>query len=310
MDRRSLLDKSLMFFKGFFNAGVWPTLSAAQLAKVHAAGMQVYRTVASQRSDGTEKVDTDEQVLKTLSAVAPAVMIKMARASVFFRICSKQPVALLKLLEVASAYRRSWLADVADDLLWTASGSEKLSTWKAWELADFAAYACTGAPKLLRRFVEYCRSPAANLCQSWAKTASQRALGQVFVCHECGAQCAGKQVLAAHRWTKHGTMRPTREYVDGTHCVVCMLEFHTRDRLVQHLERSSPQCGAYTMNTLPKLPADEVFRLNRDAAIHIKQLKGAGRCRVHALLPCFRVPGPLDCSPTLQLEARRPRKPA
>ena len=153
-----------------------------------------------------------------------------------------------------------------------------------------------------------CRSADANTCVSWATTASQRALGEVIVCAECGLRCRNRQVLGAHRSQKHGIRRLTRQYVDGTHCPACLLEFHSRDRLIQHLERASLECREFVLTERPELSEDTVRILDEEAAAHVRKLAHTGKHRVHALLPCVRLRGPLLRIPAMQLEARRSRK--
>ena len=291
--RRSLLAQSLVFSKGFYNSGTWHGLTSAQLAKMHAATMDVYRTVADQRCDGLRRVDTDEQVIRRLGAVAPAVMVKMARMATFGRIARAQPVALLRMLEAAAVYKGSWLEAVCADFDWVTMVSDDLASWRGRSLSSWAAQARDGYKELRESVPRVCRLPTSNACIAWATTASQRSLGEAWFCYDCGVQFKNKQAWGAHRAKKHGIKRVIRQYLDGTHCIGCMMEFHARDRLVQHLERASPPCRQLVLDVMEVLPPDTVQRLDAEAAAHVRELTAAGRHRVHASLPAVRLPGPL-----------------
>ena len=226
VSRRSLLAQSLVFSKGFFNSGTWAGLTSSQVGKVHAAGLQVYRIVAGQCSDGTSSVATDDAVIEELSAIAPAVMVRMSRMCLFVRVSARRPLALMRYLEVARAYRASWLEDVRKDFEWISMVSEDFVSWRGLSLRDHAVAAGSSAHKMKIKIAELCRCRAANACISWATTVSQRQLATSWLCPECRQQHKSKQALAVHRARRHGVKRAMRQYVDTTHCAVCLLEFH------------------------------------------------------------------------------------
>ena len=54
-----------------------------------------------------------------------------------------------------------------------------------------------------------------------------------------------KQALAAHRVRKHGARHIAHWLVAGTSCPVCMTEFWTRHKSIEHLQDKAPRCLAY-----------------------------------------------------------------
>ena len=293
VSRRSLLAQSLVFSKGFFNSGTWAGLTSSQVGKVHAAGLQVYRIVAGQCSDGTSSVATDDAVIEELSAIAPAVMVRMSRMCLFVRVSARRPLALMRYLEVARAYRASWLEDVQKDFEWISMVSEDFVSWRGLSLRDHAVAAGSSAHKMKIKIAELCRCRAANACISWATTVSQRQLATSWLCPECRQQHKSKQALAVHRARRHGVKRTMRQYVDTTHCAVCLLEFHDRERLIAHLEDKSPTCRAAILMRFPLLDPQAVRELDAGAAARVRELAKQGKRRVHASLPCVRLPGPV-----------------
>ena len=288
-----MLAQALIFSKGYYNAGTWSGVTSSQLGKMHAAMMYVYHVVAGQRSDGTSHVDTDDKVIHDLSVIAPAVMIEMARMSLFVRVCFRRPMDLMRLLEVSGVHKSSWLRDVQADFAWAAGVAEVCKCWQGLPMRTMVQHAGTDAPKLKTMIGQVCCLPEANVCRSWARTATQRQLGEAWSCPECGRSFKTKQALATHRRRKHGVKRITRQYVDTTHCVACLLEFHDRERLINHLEEKSPPCCAAVLERLPQLAPEIVEELDARAAMRVRELAASGKRRVHASLPCVRLQGPL-----------------
>ena len=171
--------------------------------------------------------------------------------------------------------------------------SDELVAWRGWSLRTFSSHAFDGPKALKKQIARACRAAGANACSAWAATKAQRALGDDWYCSECGKQCKNSQSLAAHRFSKHGIKRVTRQHVAGTHCIACLMQFHERERLIQHLERGSKRCRAVVIARSPALPLEEVQRLDDEATAHARLLANSGRCRVHAILPCIRLHGPL-----------------
>ena len=44
-----------------------------------------------------------------------------------------------------------------------------------------------------------------------------------------------QQSLAVHRFKKHKVLHPVRFWFKTTHCTVCMVEFHSRDKEIEHI---------------------------------------------------------------------------
>ena len=61
-------------------------------------------------------------------------------------------------------------------------------------------------------------------------------------CEQCDASFATKHALAAHRFAKHGRACVAREYLHGTACPACLMQFWTTARVTRHLMHDSPHC--------------------------------------------------------------------
>ena len=65
-------------------------------------------------------------------------------------------------------------------------------------------------------------------------------------CLDCGKTFSSHQRLALHRKIKHGARDPVDLLVDTVHCPVCMVYFHNRVRVLNHLKyRSATPLGLF-----------------------------------------------------------------
>ena len=63
-----------------------------------------------------------------------------------------------------------------------------------------------------------------------------------YTCPQCGAGFRGEAHLATHRQRAHGQLVAARRYVTGTTCQACKKNFHTRPRVIKHLQYQSSRC--------------------------------------------------------------------
>ena len=87
-------------------------------------------------------------------------------------------------------------------------------------------------------------------------------------------------------------MKIHRNYLSTTFCPVCLLEFHTRDRVIAHFRMSSV-CRMNLLLNHPRLSVEEFEALQTRAAEKVRALRASGRARCYAAMPCYRLQGPL-----------------
>eukprot|EP00959_Pyramimonas_sp_CCMP1952_P186398 3897831-Pyramimonas_sp.AAC.1 len=110
-------------------------------------------------------------------------------------------------------------------------------------------------------------------------------VNHVFACQECSYTRASRQQLATHAFNVHGVQRRTRELIDVVHCPVCMRCFHTRVRVITHLEERSDKCRAVVMQCFPRLPDTVVADHDRRGAEAARGRAGKGQRPAHADAP-------------------------
>ena len=115
-----------------------------------------------------------------------------------------------------------------------------------------------------------------------------------FACVDCPRHFKSFQQLQLHRWSKHNAVHPLHMAVKYTHCPICLIQFHTRHRLIEHIRYKGKRrhCTAILSVSPPLISEAEARKLDADAAISARQLAHSGLRRTHAAKPAHREPGP------------------
>ena len=272
-----------------FQIGSWPKLTGSLARRFHSAVMRVYRAAAGVNY---ESGLTDAAVIEQLEAIPPLVVLRLARVTLAVRVASLAPAAVQALLCQARPCPRSWLRALEEDLVWFAGlgvDDQKLRAqalplwWAAFRREPFA---------YRRAFLVAARSGAARRTQVWATSAAERELVEQHPCGQCGKTFATRQAFAVHDFRAHGTSTAVRWHVSTTFCPVCLLEFHTRDRVIAHFRMSSV-CRMNLLLNHPRLSVEEFEALQTRAAEKVRALRASGRARCYAAMPCYRLQGPL-----------------
>ena len=155
---------------------------------------------------------------------------------------------------------------------------------------------CQAHPEGLKGLQALFSSKAALHPEWWAsekflKKKIAAELPSNFVCYECGEAFGTKAALHTHLFKKHKVKKPTRRYVDDSICPVCLTQFHTRHRVVHHLERHS-RCRDALCNSPPLLSPEAAEALDeKERELH-RALHKRGQPPTHAALPAYRMCGP------------------
>ena len=113
----------------------------------------------------------------------------------------------------------------------------------------------------------------------------------MHLCIDCNATFATPAALASHRHRRHGIKNTLRLFFSGTCCQACMLEFHSRERLLYHLKQAR-SCRDFVL-LQPPLTEEEAEQLDHVARTEQRDNRRRGLQPRHAQLAAFRLPGPL-----------------
>ena len=206
------------------------------------------------------------------------------------------------MLLLAAPSPTSWLSVVARDLK-SISLLPPFKDMAGWSLCQWVLH-LRDRPKFFVGLRSAFASPDALHPSWWADErwmAKLRAApAEAWPCYTCGQAFKPKPALATHRFKMHGDKKPARRLVSTTWCPVCMVEFHTRFRCLQHLSmvRAGKQgvhnlCCDILLAAGPVCSAAEADELDSRDQQANRILHSHGHCPTKAIMPAFRRPGPL-----------------
>ena len=108
-------------------------------------------------------------------------------------------------------------------------------------------------------------------------TEQQATARDEFVCYRCGKSFQSRTALGAHGRTAYGTFSRGAGFAPTSQCFACMTEFHTRKRLVQHLEYGTTKCLDYLAARIEPLLSFQIEALNRADAEARRETNSSGR---------------------------------
>ena len=108
--------------------------------------------------------------------------------------------------------------------------------------------------------------------------------------------------MALHRRIVRDFVDPIHVHIHTVHCPVCMLYFHNRVRVLNHLKYRSKVCRLSLLLQGPCISKDEAQSLDVDCREEKRKLYALG-LRAHAATnPVFRLTGPIPLPPFSQVD--------
>jgi len=288
---KSVAVQGYILSKGTYNCGTWPALTASMYRKFHGAIMKLYRQ-ASGDVYGNGDMHDDNHVIQSMSFMCPMTIIRHARNQLLTRVVGRAPSFMKALVTSTVDGTSTWAHTMHNDLTWLASIGPHCE-WRGLDLHQWwsiIAEDTKGFSRIVRRL---CRSSFANLHVQWATCKSLREIGVRFSCHVCNANFDTRQQCAVHMFRSHSVKSMERCLISTTHCPVCMVEFWTCERAVNHLRYRSDICRRHLLLYAPELSLERADALDAaDLQLH-QSLQAHGHRRHHAKQQCIRIPGPL-----------------
>ena len=283
--------------KGLFQSPTWPALSAVAYKRLHTTLVKIYRTICGQchfsAPDGTDILCSDE-FINQYGLVIPLNIVRLNRIMLFCRIVRKDPPGLLDFAVCTSRFAGTWGHTVLGDLVWCCN-CEKLQEHRSLGLSGWAELLKNSSPwsRLPRIFRMYLQCPFANISVAWNCDKVVAPVTLNLQCDKCDLKFSSEQSLALHRFKVHGCKNHMRQYVSDTSCPVCLRQFWTRERVVNHIRYRSQVCRTNLLLLGPCLSVEEADHLDEVESGANKSLQHKGQRRHHASIPVVRLQGPL-----------------
>eukprot|EP00973_Karenia_brevis_P068224 9492850-Karenia_brevis.AAC.1 len=159
-------------------------------------------------------------------------------------------------------------------------------------MADWVALVNKG-PKAFKALVKKALSSASCTRAALPKGVIS-IVHEFYSCDICSRAFMSYQSMSLHKCKMHGCVHEAHYLIGGTQCPVCLTEFHSRSRVLEHVMYKGHKFRCFH-NLLLRgrvLSAAQVVVAQQQVALESKQFKRAGRRRAHAFLPACRAQGP------------------
>ena len=172
--------------------------------------------------------------------------------------------------------------------------SPQFSTGVSYNVSQWRDFFVGHGPVCFKWVTQYCKSPIANVISSVEKNDNVPA-GPLMThkCNICDKSFMSVQQLSLHEFRVHGLKDQIYLCVPETHCTVCLREFHTRERILNHVKYRSYTCRYNLLIRGPVLSQDEADALDNAATSNNIKLQLSGFRRHYVSSPSFRLQGPL-----------------
>ena len=205
-------------------------------------------------------------------------------------LCSDQFLSALteKLVDVS----KSWAAALWSDLQWL-TFFPCFSQCSAWTYADWSASVRDNKNSYRKSVMRTCSLTIANVISQWANTPAIVVLGETHKCSQCDRSFRTRQSLAVHRFKAHGIKSIERQYLPHSQCPICLVEFWTRERVINHVRYRSMVCRENLLIRPPELSPQQADRLDELEQENFRKMQSRGNRRHKVVEPCVQAAGPL-----------------
>ena len=180
-------------------------------------------------------VVSDATFLSDRGLMAPASILRLLRLSLFSKIIAQEHVCLLAALFLGKGRARSYVHAVTQDLRVITTIGEEYQKYQGYHIAQWVPYIRDNSRRFMRDVSNILSTTASTVAHiPISDTPNNATLGEPCICQECGKVEKSLQQLNLHRFRKHGWLHPAHTLVDNVFCRICLTNFHTRTRLLEH----------------------------------------------------------------------------
>ena len=211
------------------------------------------------------------------------------------RLIVKAPDFFMSLIRFTWNHDGSWANSVRCDLIWLCEHNLYTSNY-TWSLEQWVSHIKDDPKGFAKGVSAFCSSAFANLCAYAVPAAKKSKQCETLVldpCEICGKTFATRQKMALRRFKAHGLKDKIRLYTSTTHCVICLKEFWSRERLLDHLKVRAAGCRARLLMRDPVLSATEAQAVDDELKSSFVSLRKKGKRRLNVEKWCVRLSGPL-----------------
>ena len=190
---------------------------------------------------------------------------------------------------------RSWIKTITAVFEKAAAASAKLEEMRGANLAHWVHIIQLNPKSFKKMFDKVLHEPHINDVKFWwPQTSLAPVAGDPIrqFCHLCDYVSPTTHGMAWHMYNHHGHKHLIRRYIHDTHCIACMREFWTRNRVFTHLAASSARCRAYYFSYAFDIGGERYRELEERAEAQTVSLRKKGRRRTFSERPPEHIFGP------------------
>ena len=101
--------------------------------------------------------------------------------------------------------------------------------------------------------------------------------GEALACDKCGQSFKSPSALGVHRFKAHGFLCEAYSYAASSTCYACQGMYHSRERLVQHIQWGTMGCLERLRHLVEPLTREQIIYLNEKDKVMYKEYKKQGR---------------------------------
>ncbi len=315
LDTRKYLHAAYCLSRTLYNSQTWPQLTKACTKKFSTKINLGYRRMLNMQvlHEGSSTVG-DYEMLAMHDLPDSTLMLTANRLRYAYRLLHDAPDCLIALLqeEHALSPSDSWISLHLQDLEWLRNTHTKLLQFAPPE-SDYAPWFSLMQRSSKRKWVKIVKQAKdTQLLKNRVRAEAERfeieffrlstscgirrsdlnpttsLTAKLHHCPECGISKNTYQALQAHRTLKHAYIIPARLYATDTTCPCCKVDFHTRSRVVYHMEYSRRACLKHCVQELTPLALAEAKELDRVEAERLKEVRRTGEVLAPHRLPVAR----------------------
>lgn len=242
---------------------------------------------------GDTKILSNDSLLDKYSLPSPGTLIRVSRLTLLSRIYIKKPSCILVLFKKLLSQNNpsGWTGEIISDFRWLLLGKAIDGAETVNDCLSFLE----DRPKDFGRIVKkYSHQKFANLDAYQAEPSLHAPVMELCPCITCGKTFPNKQTLSLHMFKVHNQKDPCRLYLPkGTlHCPVCLVFFHSRERVLNHVRYRSQICRS-NLVYMPKMTENEADEIDHELACANRELIHQGKRRHTADRPAIQMAGPI-----------------
>ena len=298
MPKKLFMMQMYILSKDAFQCSTWSGIQSSSFKRFSSCIMGMYREISGNyhSNPSGKPVLSDRDMLFEYELMSPMTIIRIARLMLFGRLAVKAPLILTSLVRDMSCLDRGWSYEVWNDLKWLALSPdfESCSGFSFCQWFNYVKEHFKSFKRLVNKFV---KSRIANIPVDDApdeRITNVCAVAPVFQCSLCSLSFDTFQKSSLHSFKAHGIRNLWRLLIGHhLHCPICLKQFWSRERLINHVRYRSKVCKLNLQIRGPVVTEAEALGIDEACAAEHVQLYRKGKRRHHVLDPVIRLHGPL-----------------